>query len=62
MITRLHLLLLLPCSWTALFADGPKDNIPENVRPIPPIGIEVTTEIRTKQGKGQVPLQKETNP
>jgi hypothetical protein len=59
MITRLHLLLLLPCSWAALFADGPKDNIPENVRPIPPIGIEVTTEIRTKLEKGLANLESE---
>ncbi len=28
----------------SLRADGPRDNIPDNVRPIPPIGIEVGTE------------------
>ena len=29
-----------------LLADGPKDNIPESVRPIPPLGIEIPSEER----------------
>ena len=29
-----------------LRADGPKDNIPDNVRPIPPIGLEIPENVR----------------
>ena len=36
---------LLACLFpTVLFADGPADNIPANVRPVPPIGIELSAE------------------
>ncbi len=40
--------LLLPL---AAFADGPKDNIPADVRPIPPLGIEVPAEQRAELEK-----------
>lgn len=40
MKVSLSLLLLSGLLSTAL-ADGPKDNIPSAVRPIPPLGIEV---------------------
>jgi len=36
----------------SLFADGPKDNIPDNVRPIPPKGVEVPPEKRAKMEAG----------
>jgi pimeloyl-ACP methyl ester carboxylesterase len=39
-------LLLLIAPVGSLLADGPKDNIVENVRPIPPLGIEVPADIR----------------
>ena len=38
------LALLLPVS--AVLADGPEDNLPENVRRIPPLGIEVPDDTR----------------
>ena len=41
---RVTLLLLLAAP---LFADGPGDNVPDNVRPIPPKGVTVSaTEMR----------------
>ena len=46
MIRRFSALLLL-ASVPAL-ADGPKDNLADNVRPVPPPGIEVPAETRTK--------------
>ncbi len=36
----------------SLRADGPKDNIPESVRPIPPVGIEVPDEVRAELDAG----------
>ena len=39
-----------------LFADGPKDNIPENVRPIPPLGIEVPASVQSKLQTGVAKL------
>lgn len=43
---RTTTLLLLFLGLAAAFADGPADNIPENVRRIPPLGIEVSDETR----------------
>jgi hypothetical protein len=37
---------LLVLAAQPLLADGPKDNIPEAVRPIPPLGIEIPSEER----------------
>jgi len=34
--------LFTACSCTQLWADGPQDNIPENVRPVPPLGVELS--------------------
>jgi hypothetical protein len=37
---------------SALHADGPKDNLPDNVRPIPPPGIEVPAKDAAEIGQG----------
>lgn len=34
--------LFTACSCTQLWADGPQDNIPENVRRVPPLGVELS--------------------
>lgn len=44
---------------TLVLADGPKDNIPENVRPVPPPGIEVPAEIRAELQSGITSLAKQ---
>lgn len=36
-----RLSLLLPLVALPVLADGPKDNLPDNVRPVPPVGIEL---------------------
>jgi hypothetical protein len=46
MTRRLTSLLLLATA--PLFADGPKDNLASEVRPVPPLGIEVPGDVRTK--------------
>lgn len=46
MLKRLPALLLLAA--LPALADGPKDNIPAEVRPIPPPGIAVPAEVRTR--------------
>lgn len=43
--------LILPCFLliiliTNLRADGPKDNVPDKVRPIPPVGLDIPEDIR----------------
>lgn len=58
----------LPCLLIALFlnagtipstwADGPADNLPGEVRPIPPLGIEISAEDRGALQKGLEALQK----
>ncbi len=35
-----------------LYADGPKDNIAENVRPIPPVGVEIPLDVLEKLEAG----------
>ena len=40
-----------------VFADGPADNKVENIRPIPPLGIEVPAEVREGIVQALVPLQ-----
>ncbi len=47
------LLLALPA-----LADGPKDNIAENVRPIPPAGIEVPADFRKELTEGAAALKR----
>lgn len=42
-----RLLLFLLLGTTSLRADGPEDNLPDRVRPIPPVGIEVSEEKAT---------------
>ncbi|MHC2070910.1 prolyl oligopeptidase family serine peptidase [Bremerella sp. T1] len=49
--------ILLPCLITVLlamplWADGPADNIPANVRPIPPLGIEVPADDAAELSQG----------
>ncbi len=41
---------------SAAVADGPKDNLPAEVRPIPPAGIEVPAEARAELEKGLAEL------
>ena len=41
MKTRCLLLATLFSLVTALYADGPGDNLPDNVRPVPPPGVAV---------------------
>lgn len=53
-----------PCALLVLvvqpvLADGPKDNIPEAVRPIPPLGIEILTEQRKALEKRAAELLEE---
>ena len=49
-------------SWIALsspaFGDGPKDNLPTQVRPIPPKGIEVDADVLTKLSERCVAIRK----
>jgi len=54
---RLLLASLLLAS--VAFADGPADNIPEHVRPIPPPGIKISPEDRADLEKGAGDLSKE---
>lgn len=43
---------LLPLLAATALADGPKDNLPAEVRPIPPLGIEVPAEQRAELQQG----------
>jgi len=53
---------LLPCLLPIiLLADGPKDNIPETVRPIPPIGTEVPDDVRNRLATGLKELEVKIN-
>jgi len=59
---RLHLasVLLAPLLLASVaFADGPADNIPDHVRPIPPPGIKIPPEDRVELEKGAGDLSKE---
>jgi len=38
-------------------ADGPKDNIPDDVRPVPPKGSDIPAEVRDEIKKGLAELQ-----
>jgi hypothetical protein len=38
------------------FADGPKDNLPDQVRPVPPVGIDVPAEDRADLQQGLAKL------
>jgi hypothetical protein len=54
--------LVAPCvlvSAAALFADGPRDNQPDNVRPIPPAGVAIPDEARQELQGGVEALCKE---
>jgi hypothetical protein len=55
MKTTLCLLLLTA---TAALADGPKDNLPENVRPVPPPGVAVPEADKTALTLGLAELRK----
>ena len=51
MLTRILLaLLLVPHIATGLWADGPADNSVDNVRPVPPLGIELSEQAREELG------------
>ncbi len=54
--------LVVPCvlvSVAALFADGPRDNRPDNVRPIPPPGVALPDDVRKELQDGVADLGKE---
>ena len=57
-----YIAFVLSCSWVwlplAAVADGPADNIPDNVRRIPRLGIEVPAEKKTELQQGLAALQK----
>lgn len=54
---RFHVVILTAITVPfSIFADGPKDNIPGKVRPIPPVGIEISknTENELLEGAGKL--------
>ncbi|QDT52935.1 Prolyl oligopeptidase family protein [Caulifigura coniformis] len=51
--------LALVVAATPAFADGPKDNLVDNVRQIPPPGIEVPAEVRESLTKGAAALKQQ---
>jgi hypothetical protein len=56
------LVMLVPIFFAfagVLFADGPDDNIPEKVRPVPPAGIKVPENERVELEAGAAELVKE---
>ena len=59
MTTRWLFALCLPFVVLAAYADGPGDNVPEKVRPIPPLGVEIPSAARGELQKGVEDLGKE---
>jgi len=57
--TRLLILSTLFACPSLLLADGPQDNLTENVRPIPPEGIELTAADRGELETGLTALRKQ---
>src|SRR5262249_4538981 len=59
----MRILFLAALLWglavSAIRADGPQDNIPDKVRPIPPEGLKVPAEERTKLTEGVQELGQE---
>jgi len=56
---RLSAACVLLCVFAArCWADGPKDNLPDDVRPVPPVGIEVSDEDRAELQAGLERLDK----
>ena len=56
-LTRLPIAIAVLATSTILYADGLKDNIPENVRPVPRVGIEVSADDRAALEAGLKTLQ-----
>ena len=61
-MSRMSRWILVPlCFASALglrvFADGLKDNLPDQVRPVPPIGIEVSEKDRAELKEGMARLE-----
>src|ERR1044072_274288 len=55
-----HLLsLILIAAAVNSFADGPADNIPEKVRPVPPPGVKISDAARSELQKGAERLRRE---
>ena len=48
--------MVLPLLAVPALADGPQDNIPDNVRPVPPIGLELSDADRTELESGLAEL------
>jgi len=55
-ISSLCTAALLPILTVSALADGPRDNIPDNVRQVPPVGIELTEADRTRIDDGLAEL------
>ena len=53
------ILLALMLTWVLAGADGPRDNIAENVRPVPPPGITVPAAERQELEAGLKELRQE---
>jgi hypothetical protein len=54
------MLALLALPFVAvLYADGPGDNVPDNVRPVPPVGVEVPKDVADELQKGVDDLGKD---
>ncbi len=51
--------LLITAATLSVFADGPADNIPEKVRPVPPPGVKISDEARTELMAGADKLSAE---
>lgn len=49
------LVVFTSCAGTAL-ADGPADNIPDKVRPVPPVGVKLSDEVRQELLNGAAAL------
>lgn len=47
-----YIACILLCPVSSVIADGPADNIPDRVRPVPPVGIEIQPDDRTDLERG----------
>lgn len=61
MTSRLAAIVAILAAASGLLADGPKDNIPGDVRPIPPPGIDVPAELRARLATGAKRLGDQIN-
>jgi Prolyl oligopeptidase family len=59
MRTRMLVALLPLCLAAVLYADGPGDNVPDKVRPVPPAGVDVPQNVAAELQEGVDALGKE---